>query len=75
MLGAMTNMDFIFSNAELHASSNSNLASFSNSLHDGLEIFEKSWMNLLLNLACPRKLLITFTIVGGIKVFIKEILA
>ena len=32
-------MDLISSNAALHDSSKSNFASFSNSLHNGLEIF------------------------------------
>ena len=47
MMGAITNLDLISSNAALHNSSKSNFAYFSNSLHNGLEIFEKSFMNLL----------------------------
>ena len=47
MIGAITNLDLISSNVDLHDSSKSNFASFSNSLHNGLEIFEKSFMNLL----------------------------
>ena len=47
MMGAITNMDLISLNANLHDSSKSNFASFSNSLHNGLEIFEKSFINLL----------------------------
>ena len=42
MMGAIINLALIFSNAELHALSNSNFASFTSSLHNGLEIFEKS---------------------------------
>ena len=47
MMRAATNLDLISLNADLHDSSKSNLASFSYSLHNGLEIFEKSFMNLL----------------------------
>ena len=47
MMGAVTKLDLIFSNADLHDSSKLNFASFSSSLHNGLEIFEKSFMNLL----------------------------
>ena len=47
MMGAVTNLDLISSNVALHDSSKSNFASFSSSLHNGLEIFEKSFMNLL----------------------------
>ena len=47
MMGAVTNMDLISSNAALHDSSKSNFAFFSSNLHDGLEIFEKSLINLL----------------------------
>ena len=47
MIGAVTNLDLISSNADMHDSSKSNFASFSSSLHNGLEIFEKSFMNLL----------------------------
>ena len=47
MMGAITNLDFISLNANKQESSNSNLASFSSSLHNGLEIFEKSLINLL----------------------------
>ena len=46
-MGAGTNLDLISSNADLHDSSKSNFASFSNSLHNGLEIFEKYLMNIL----------------------------
>ena len=75
MMEVIINMDLISSNANLHDSSKSNFASFSNSLHNGLEIFEKSFINLLSNPACPRKLLIPFTIVGGSRVFITDTLA
>ena len=47
MTRAITNLDLISSNAYLHNSSKSNFASFSNSLHNDLEIFEKSFINLL----------------------------
>ena len=47
MMGAVTNLDLISSNADLHDSSKSNFASFSNNLHNGLEIVEKSLINLL----------------------------
>ena len=47
MMGAVTNVDLISSNADLHDSSKSNFASFSNNLHNGLEIFEKSFINVL----------------------------
>ena len=47
MMGAITNLDLISSNADLYDLSKSNFASFSNSLHNGLEIFEKSLINLL----------------------------
>ena len=40
-------MDLISSNADLHDSSKSNSASFSNNLHNGLEIFEQSLINLI----------------------------
>ena len=70
MMGAVTNLDLISSNAAFQDSSKSNFAYFSNSLHNGLEIFEKSFMNLLLNLACPKKILIPLTIVGGRRIFI-----
>ena len=45
-MGVVTNMDLISSNTTLHASSKSNRASFSSNLHNGLEIFEKSFMNI-----------------------------
>ena len=38
-MGVVTNLDLISSNAALHNSSKSNLASFSSNLHNGLEIF------------------------------------
>ena len=41
MMGAITNMDLTSSNAALHDSSKSNFPYFSNSFHNGLEIFEK----------------------------------
>ena len=44
---AVTNLDLISSNADLHDSSKSNFSSFSSSLHNGLETFEKSLINLL----------------------------
>ena len=47
MIRAVTNLDLISSNVDLHDSSKSNFASFSNNLHNGLEIFEKSLMNFL----------------------------
>ena len=47
MMGAKTNLDFISLNADKQDSSNSNLVSFSSSLHNGLENFEKSLINLL----------------------------
>ena len=37
MMGAVTNLDLISLNADLHDSSKSNYASFSSSLHNGLE--------------------------------------
>ena len=46
-MGVVTNLDLISSNATVHDSSKSNFASFSNSLHNGIEIFKKSFMNLL----------------------------
>ena len=46
-MGVVTNLDLILSNEALHDSLKSNFASFSNNLHNGLEIFEKSLMNLL----------------------------
>ena len=39
MMGAVTNLDLISLNENLHDSSKSNFASFSNNLHNGLEIF------------------------------------
>ena len=39
MMGTVTNLDLISSNANLHDSSKLNFASFSSSLHNGLEIF------------------------------------
>ena len=47
MMGAVTNLDLISSNADLHDLSESNRVFFSNNLHNGLEILEKSIMNLL----------------------------
>ena len=47
MMGAVTNLDLISSIAYIHDSSKSKFAFFSNSLHNGLEIFEMSFMNLL----------------------------
>ena len=46
MMGAITNLDLISSNADLH-SSKLKFSSFFSSLDNGLEIFEKSFMNLL----------------------------
>ena len=43
----VTNLDLISSNADLYDSSKSKFASFFSSLHNGLEIFEKSFMNFL----------------------------
>ena len=47
MIGASTNLDLISSNEYWQDSSKLNLASFSNDLHNGLAIFEKSLINLL----------------------------
>ena len=47
MMGDVTNPDLISSNADLHDSSKSKFVSFSSYLHNGLEIFEKSFMDLL----------------------------
>ena len=47
MMGDVTNMDLISSNADLHDSSKSKFASFSSNRHNGLEIFEKSFKDLL----------------------------
>ena len=47
MMGVVTNLNLIFSYADLHDSSKSKFASFSNSLRNGLDIFENSFMNLL----------------------------
>ena len=47
MMGAITNKDFISLNADKQESSNSNLESFYSSLYNGLEIFDKSLINLL----------------------------
>ena len=52
MMGAVTNLVLILSNSTLHNSSKSKFASFSSSPHNGLEIFEKSFMNLLKNIDC-----------------------
>ena len=71
----MINMSLISSQAYLHFSSNSNFVSFSSNLHSGLDIFEKSFMNLLENPTCPKKLLIPFTMVGGKRVSMMETLA
>ena len=47
MMGVVTNLDLISSNADLYDSSKSKFSSFSNNPHNGLEIFEKSLINLL----------------------------
>ena len=47
MMGAVTNLDLISSNAALHNSSKSIFSSFSSNLQNGLKMFEKSFMNLL----------------------------
>ena len=47
MMGVVTNLDLISSNADFHNSSKSNFASFPSNLHNGLEIFKNSFMNLL----------------------------
>ena len=39
MMGVVTKLDLISLNADLHNSSKLNFASFSSSLHNGLEIF------------------------------------
>ena len=70
MMGAITNLDLIYSNAALHGLSKSNFSYFFSSLNNGLEIFEKSLINLLQNQACHRKLLIPLAVVGGRRVFI-----
>ena len=75
MMGVVTNLDLISSNAALHNSSKSNFASFLSNLHNGLEIFEKSFMNLLLKLSCPRNLLIPLIVVGGKRVSMIETFA
>ena len=75
MMGAVTNLDLISSNVVLHNSSKSNFEFFSSNLHNGLEIFEKSFMNLLQKPACPRKLIFPLTVVGGRRVFIIETFA
>ena len=46
-MGVVVNLDLISSNAALQDSSKSNFASFSNNLYNGLEVFEKSLINLL----------------------------
>ena len=47
MIGAVTKLYLISSNVDLHDSSKLNFAFFFSKLHNGLEIFEKSFMNLL----------------------------
>ena len=47
MMGVVTKLDLISSTADMHDSSKLNFASFSSSLHNGLKIFEKSFLNLL----------------------------
>ena len=47
MMEAVTNLDLISLNVNLYDSSKSKFASFSNNLHNGLEIFEKSLINQL----------------------------
>ena len=47
MIGVVSNLDLISSNADLHDSPKSYFTSFSSSLHNGLEIFEKSFVNYL----------------------------
>ena len=47
MMGDVTNLDLISSDADLYDSSKSKFSYFSNSLHNGLMIFEKIFMNLL----------------------------
>ena len=47
MTRAITSLALISSNAFLHASSKSNFMSFSNRLHSGLAMLEKSLINLL----------------------------
>ena len=47
MIGALINPSLISSKKNLNFSSNSNFVSFSSNLHSGLDIFEKSFMNLL----------------------------
>ena len=46
MMGVITNLDLIFSNADLHYSLKSKFSPFFDSLHNGLEIYEKSFMNI-----------------------------
>ena len=57
MIGAVTNLDLISLNADLHDSLKSNFAYFSSSIHNGLEIFEKSLMNLLKYPICHKNFL------------------
>ena len=47
MIRALISLSLISPKAHLHFSSNSNFVSFSSNLHSGLDIFEKSFMNLL----------------------------
>ena len=47
MIGALVNLTLFSSKAHLHFSPNSNFVSFSSNLHSGLDIFEKSFINLL----------------------------
>lgn len=49
----------------MHSSLNSKAASFSSSFINGRIIDEKSFTNILYKLACPKKLLIAFSEVGG----------
>ena len=69
MMGVVTKLDLISSNADLHDSSKLNFASFFNSLHNGLEIFEKFLMNLLQKTSMSKAALIPLTVVGGKRVF------
>ena len=47
MMGAVTNLDLISLNADLHDSSKLNFEYFSSSVQNGQETFEKSLINIL----------------------------
>ncbi|GKC92849.1 hypothetical protein Tco_1158291 [Tanacetum coccineum] len=64
IIGAYVSSHFNVSNAWMHSSEKLNGASLTRSLVIGHATCEKSFMNLLLKLACPRKLRMAFTFVG-----------